>query len=176
MVTKVSDEDYEWLSQWKWHAHKGGREKAAWYAARCVMEKGKRRTILMHREITCAKKGEVPDHHNLDSLDNQRENLRIATNSQNQCNTRPYGAIPYKGVFMFKGRYRAAIMVNRKRKYLGYFDTAEEAAMAYNNAARVLHGEFAYLNVLPTVMYRVRYRVSLILAVKTGKIWGLWKA
>lgn len=54
----------------------------------------------------------------------------------------------HKGVTQEKGasRYRAVIIKNYKKFSLGFYDTAEEAALAYDEAARKFHGEFACVN------------------------------
>jgi len=90
------------------------------------------------------------DHINRNVLDNRRSNLRYATKAQNKYNngmlrTNTSG---YRGVDAFKGRWRAQIMVNWKKKYLVVYSTKEEAAKAYNCAALNLHGKFAFLNKL----------------------------
>ena len=50
---------------------------------------------------------------------------------------------------MPSGRYAARICHNKKYLHLGSHDTAIAAAVAYNEAAKVLQGEFAKLNILP---------------------------
>jgi hypothetical protein len=54
----------------------------------------------------------------------------------------------FKGVTWFKrdSKWMAQIGINGKNRYLGYYETAEQAARAYDIAARELHGEFATLN------------------------------
>lgn len=94
---------------------------------------------------------QITDHINHDGLDNRRANLREATHQQNCWNTRKHrnNSSGYKGVNLFKrtGRWRTEIRVGAGvRLHLGYFDTAEEAARAYDVAAREYHGEFAALN------------------------------
>lgn len=87
------------------------------------------------------------DHINLIRTDNHWANLREATRSQNYANRRPYvtNKSGHKGVSWFKrdGRWRAAIVVNRKCTHLGLFDTREEAHAAYVAAAKFYFGEFA---------------------------------
>lgn len=87
------------------------------------------------------------DHINRDFLDNRRANLRRCTNEQNQRNTPPVSG-KYKGVNFEKGKWRARCKLNNKNVGLGAYDTAEEAAKAYN--AFVLKQEhwkgFAWLN------------------------------
>lgn len=88
------------------------------------------------------------DHINRDKTDNRWENLRAATKQENAYNKAPRGRTSrFKGVYRSKqGRWVAGITFNKKSKSLGYYDSELEAALAYNKAARELHGEFAYLN------------------------------
>ena len=75
-------------------------------------------------------------------------NLRIATSSQNAMNRRPRANSKYKGVYWHKtsGKWQAEITSQDRYKFLGSFTTPEAAALAYDEAARELHGEFAKLN------------------------------
>jgi hypothetical protein len=89
------------------------------------------------------------DHRNNNSLDNRRENLRLATHSQNQHNRKAYvsNTSGYKGVFLEKrwtaSRWTAIVRINGKRHRVGTFGSAEEASKAYIESAKRLHGEFA---------------------------------
>jgi len=89
------------------------------------------------------------DHTDGNGLNNCRANLRSATQSQNGMNRRKQGnKSGYKGVSRAtnSNRWQARIRVNRKATHIGTFDTRIEAARAYDEAALVLHGEFARLN------------------------------
>lgn len=140
----VDDSDYEALMQHKWFLGCGG------YAIRHVWDGGKNRTEHMHRVIIgkdC--EGFDVDHINGDPLDNRRSNLRIATRSQNMANARPHrDGTGYKGVTYDKRRkrYFARICQNYKQRFLGYYDTAEDAAKAYDAAAADAFGTYSRLN------------------------------
>lgn len=56
----------------------------------------------------------------------------------------------YKGVSLSnKGKWQVHISIgNRKQKYLGCYDSEEEAARVYNEEAKKIHGKFARLNQL----------------------------
>lgn len=103
--------------------------------------------IYLHRYITKAPDGIQVDHINGDRLDNRSKNLRVCTNKQNNRNKGPQKG-KYKGVHWSKTskRWVAQITKNYKVRHLGCFMTAEAAALAYNEAAKELHGEYAYLN------------------------------
>ena len=89
----------------------------------------------------------VVDHINGNPLDNRRANLRLCTQAENNLNR---GATKgsFKGVWIDKryGSWIAQIGHNGKRRHLGSFATPEDAARAYDTAARELHGNFAHLN------------------------------
>lgn len=142
----VDDHDFEWLSSYRWYAHcnRGGHV----YARRATDITG--RTYFMHRELTGPDPGEDVDHANGNSLDNRRSNLRIATRQQNNWNRRPQrgSSSPYVGVSWAKDRglWVAAIERNDRKIWIGSFESAEEAARAYDAKALELRGEFACLN------------------------------
>lgn len=89
---------------------------------------------------------ETTDHIDGDGLNNQRSNLRLANHSQNMKNKKipSHNTSGYKGASLNTARKKwiAQIIVNNKRIYLGSFDTALEAHLAYCKAAKELHGEF----------------------------------
>jgi hypothetical protein len=140
---KVDDEIFEYLDQFKWYAHK---VKNTYYAQRgCKLKNGKRGNIHMHKIIMNTKN--KIDHADRDGLNNQKSNLREATNSQNQMNKIGWGKSIFKGAHVQRGKYFAAhIKINGKQKHLGSFKTAEEAAYKYDEAALLNYGKFARLN------------------------------
>lgn len=135
----VDDEDYKWLIHWKWCAFWNKYTKS-FYAVRTGKRKnGKRPTIYMSREILKLKYGDKRqcDHINHNTLDNQKLNLRIVTQQQNQWNKKKI----IKGYFWEKRRekYRANIRLNNKCIHLGYFLTPKEAHEAYLRAKPHYH-------------------------------------
>lgn len=144
----VDDADFGWLSALPWFAREPSNPDKPVYATRS----GEGHPIYMHREILGLSYGDPRrgDHKNGDSLDNRRENLRVCTVSQNGANQRKQvrRAGQFKGVSFRsnKNKYRAYIKHGGRAKQLGSFSTAEEAARAYDTAARLLFGEFARLN------------------------------
>jgi hypothetical protein len=117
----------------------------------------KTKHIFAHRIIWELINGDIAtgleiDHRDGNRLNNYIENLRLATRNDNNRNMgiRRNNTSGYKGVYYFKrdANFQAQISVNDKKKHLGYFETAEEAALAYNKAALLYHGDFANLNVI----------------------------
>jgi hypothetical protein len=151
-TTLVDDEDYEQLSKYKWFAAVQKYGKV--YAARstpAIEWLFRPRLIPMHIELMgAAPKGHEVDHKNNDSLDNRRSNLRIATIAQNRQNSkkRSDNTTGYKGVNRAEtdNRWLARIQNDGKTYYLGTYKTPIEAAQAYDEKARELHGEFARTN------------------------------
>lgn len=148
-VALVDDADYEWLNVHKWHALQP--DPGRFYAARRDMRQDGR-YVLMHNIIL----GVLGiDHRDGNGLNNQRSNLRAATEQQNHWNMR---LIQRKRGIGFKGVTRASVAsgmshkwiayINRdgKRTYLGYFISPVVAARAYDAKAIELFGEFALTN------------------------------
>jgi hypothetical protein len=137
--TLVDDEDYEMLNKYRWSCsrrHPRTRADGKW--------------LSMHRLIMGLENGDkkLIDHRDRNPLNNQKENLRIcpslACNLGNSWNKN--NSSGYKGVTREGNRWRAQIGINGKTRYIGSYDTKEDAALAYNEKAKELWGEFALLN------------------------------
>ena len=149
LFARVDDEQFASLSKFKWHALRTGTHR--FYAARSVIEGGKKRTVLMHAVVAQTPSGSVTDHINRDTLDNRRENLRVCTARENGANKSRYpnNSTGHKGVTQSHCKskpFRASICIGGKSKNLGYFSNIETASAAYNKAARDAFGIFACEN------------------------------
>jgi hypothetical protein len=109
----------------------------------------------IHRLIAEAEHGFIPedmfvDHIDGDPLNNRRGNLRVVTKAQNAANAKSRGgASQYRGVYKARsGKWAAQIAKEGQRISLGHYETEEEAAAAYDEAAKELHGEYARLNLV----------------------------
>lgn len=123
------------------------------YLKRKDPSKGPRSRTALHRDIMGINDPKVfVDHINGDRFDNRRSNLRIASSYGNNQNSAPRinGKSRFKGVYPVRNTtdkiWAAQIKANHVRTFLGCFTTQEEAALAYDAAAKQLHGEFARLN------------------------------
>lgn len=148
-IALVDDEDYILVSGISWQPNYGPHTYYARGMLSRTLNNGKQKAISMHRLIMDAKPGQQVDHINGNGWDNRRENLRFATNRQNQGNQRIRKfSSSYKGVCLHKrtNRWYANIKLSGKTKYLGSYASEEAAAKAYNKAAKEFFGEFAKLN------------------------------
>lgn len=139
LVALVDDGDYDDLIGYSWHCKKPTNNNH-YYAERCysIWINGSRftRCVLMHRQILGLIDPMVKiDHHDHNSLNNQRSNLIITTTRGNCCNkigqTSP-------GVCWDKerGKWRSHIKIKDKQKFLGRFETEIEAHQAYLQAIK----------------------------------------
>lgn len=145
----VDKDDYGFLMHWKWCFNAQG------YASRSQHVTGTRKPqiILMHRLILQTPEGIATDHANQNKLDNRRCNLRFCNNSKNAMNRdgRKNKTSKYKGVCWHKEnkRWRVTINANKHQIYVGNYLLEIDAALAWNEAAKKYHGEFAVLNEVP---------------------------
>lgn len=142
----VDDCDFDRINHYKWWAAKLGPSKGV-YAVAWV----DKRQILLHRFILSPAAHEFVDHKDGDGLNNVRSNLRTCTrlgNSRSFQKKRKGCTSKFRGVSWRKdsGKWRALIYIHRKPLQLGYFDTEESAASAYDRAAKEHFKEFASLN------------------------------
>lgn len=143
--TWIDDCDYERISRHQWHAQK---DYNTWYAKTYIEGK----IVLLHRFILNPPDNVEIDHRDGNALDNRRFNIRECSHSENMHNQRPQvnKSSRYKGVSWDKSRSKwyAQIRINSKQKSLGHFSDENEAAKVYNEAAKKLFGQFAYINII----------------------------
>lgn len=113
--TLVDDDMYDYLNQWKWYAHEEGRNERKYiYALRT--EKG--RTPRMHNEIMGVNfKRVIIDHLDGNGLNNQRENLRIASKVENSINRKSLNTnntSGHRNITMINGYWRLQLQIDGK--------------------------------------------------------------
>ena len=146
--TIVDDDDYPWLSSFKWSVSADGyaiRNKKLGYG------KNNKRFEYMHKTVMhCDGSIKQVDHINLDRLDNRKSNLRLCSMEQNRKNRKKTknNTSGFKGVYFHKDteKWLAQIKSDKKHYHLGLFIDKVEAARAYDKAALRLHGEYANIN------------------------------
>lgn len=147
MQALIDDKELEKVSQYVWRARKG---RNSYYATAHMGDWRSKKDLHLHNLIMNPPVGFVVDHIDHNGLNCQRENMRICTKEENGKNRSAWGMSKYLGVSQVNHktciRWEAKIYNHGKRKYLGSFKSEHEAALAYNNAAKVIHGEFANLN------------------------------
>lgn len=143
MVAIVDDCDFQNANGYRWRALKS---RNTFYAVARI----DRRQTYLHRLIMNVPDNIKIDHRDGNGMNCTRYNLRIATNSQNAMNRGKSRSNKsgFKGVSFHKRRneYEAGIFKDGIRYFLGWHDNPEDAAHAYDLAAKVLFGEFAYVN------------------------------
>ena len=90
------------------------------------------------------------DHIDGNTFNNKKDNLRFVTVHQNSQNrkARSDGSSGFKGVSWKanQNKWVVRIQTDGKRIHIGYFTEKEEAARAYDEAAKLYFGEYARLN------------------------------
>ena len=143
-VAIIDAHDAERVGRHSWHAVKA---KKTFYARTQI----EGRAVYLHRFVVNAEPGRTVDHVNHDGLDCRKENLRLATMTEQNANQRKRagGSSRFKGVHQWvnrgKIRWRAGVQISG-RQYRVSCATEHEAALAYNRLARQHFGQFAALN------------------------------
>lgn len=151
MQAKVDDDLYDWLNQWKWYA-KLNTTTGKYYAARTLNghNGATNKTLRMHNQILIPAPGCVIDHADTDTLNDQRDNLRQATKSNNGYNQliRRNNTTGLKGISWHERdqHYRVQVRVGDGKRVVRGFKTIEEAINFRDEMYKKYHREFANKN------------------------------
>lgn len=141
----IDERDYLSINKYSWTSNNG-------YVFRTKFDNGSAKRIYIHRHLTKAPDGMVVDHINGNPLDNRRSNLRVCTHKENSRNRKkPNSGLlsKFKGVRPRENGFEANVSTEGKTYYVGTFSSEIEAAIAYNQKATKLFGEYAMLNEIP---------------------------
>lgn len=147
-ICLLDEEDYLRIKGLLWYEWKLPKQNTSY-----VRKKIDGTQILLHRLIMACPDHLIVDHINGDGLDNRKENLRIVTKSQNNYNSAssPNNTSKYKGVYWKADRSkwgaRARCILTKSSVHIGYYNTEQEAALAYNRYCRI-NNPFAKLNLI----------------------------
>lgn len=138
----IDESDFEFTSQFKISLI--CRIDGKGFYVSCCDKVTRKYVGLLHRLLLNCPIGKVVDHIDNNGLNNRRDNLRIATHTQNQMNRRS-NVNEICGVWfrLDRKKWAARITVEGKIKSLGHFDTFEEACVARLAAEKLYFGEFA---------------------------------
>lgn len=151
-VAIVNNEDFVWLSKWKWCYHRGRKGCNTNYAERTDRSKPKQQTIKMHIAVMKRhkrwKRGKQVDHINTCGCDNRKVNLRLATRGRQRENQkrRTDNTSGVTGVHWHKqqNKWQARISIDGKRESLGLFPNKKDAIAARRLAEIKYFGEYRY--------------------------------
>lgn len=155
----IDEIDYKWAKSYEWESNPNNYAMRRHYFT-SPYGRRKKTTISMHREIM----GRIlvdlhklqllrkfknnshelfVDHIDHDTLNNCRSNLRIVNNRQNQQNRRQNSSSKYPGVYWNKqeGKWRAYIMIKGKQHHLGYYNSENDAFLAYKSKVKEIGEE-----------------------------------
>ena len=141
---QIDEQDLELFNSLPFYASK--TKDGHVYAKSIQGKNGKRKSIYLHRLLLGAKRGQIVDHKNGNTLDNRRCNIRIVTASQNSANAKPRGKNLAGASKTHAGRqgkklWTAKIQFNKKAQFIGYFLTEQEAHEAYKKKSIEIFGE-----------------------------------
>jgi hypothetical protein len=143
----VDAADYERVKTYRWCAHKTTSSHTYYATTNTRKPDGTKTLIYMHRLLF--PDAVVVDHKDRNGLNNRRSNLRPATYAQNVHNMKKRGSTStseFYGVSKRRGKFVAQLQVNKKQIHIGTFDSETDAAIAFNEVAKLHCGEFARLN------------------------------
>lgn len=144
----IDIEDYDIVSSYTWYISTNG------YIVSSSLRKKTGKLVHLHRLVVNCPTDKVVDHINHNKLDNRKSNLRICTLQQNSINSRRFNnnstTSKYRGVTYCKNtnKWRAKTKYKGKTISLGYFDTQEEGAIAYNRYMKEHFKDFAKFNII----------------------------
>jgi hypothetical protein len=152
-VILVDDDVFEELNKHRWGLRRV--RLGDFYARRNAYVKGVGNNYIdMHRLIMGFPKAMTIDHSDGNTLNNQKRNLRICSQSLNAKNQRlkTTSITGYKGVSWDKAKQKYSCFITRDYQHIfgGYFNSPIQAAICYNELAIKYHGEFARLNKIPS--------------------------
>jgi len=137
--TSIDDEDYDKVKKYHWCVNDRG------YVVCFFKDKKSKKNIQLklHRFIMDAPKGKNIDHIDRNTLNNQKNNLRFASQLENVLNRKVFSnnKSGYTGVSWEKAnrKWRAQIGINKKEFFLGLFSTKNEAIEARKKAEKNFH-------------------------------------
>jgi hypothetical protein len=156
----AEDEEKILAHRWRVRSSRDGRDlyiqttiphpDGEWYYPPSGIRQRRQTSLQLHRLIMNTPKGMQTDHISGDTLDNRKENLRVATSAENsrnrgksRTNTSGFKGVTYvkKKKHMINERskpWKARIRHNGKLIHLGMFATPEEAGKAYDDKAKEL--------------------------------------